>query len=104
MEPAGGFERSVSRLQFGCSAIELHRPANRTCPVPHSSKSQERRNHAFGEYLEQAAMQLEGDAHPAGRGERHVVPWDAELLEAVSSLEFSERIARPFVSIAVLAV
>ena len=25
LEPAGGFERSVSRLRFGCSALELHR-------------------------------------------------------------------------------
>ena len=25
MEPVGGFERSVCRLQFGCSAIKLHR-------------------------------------------------------------------------------
>jgi hypothetical protein len=26
LEPAGGFERPVCRLLFGCSAIELHRP------------------------------------------------------------------------------
>src|SRR5438105_11167174 len=104
MEPAGGFERSVSRLQFGCSAIELHRPANHIGPVPHASKGQKRRNHTFGKYLEQAAMQLEGDAHPADRGERHVVPRDAELLEAGSSLEFSDRIVRAFLAVSVLAV
>src|ERR1700750_893144 len=28
LEPAGGLERSICRLRFGRSAIELHRPTN----------------------------------------------------------------------------
>src|SRR4051812_18372595 len=84
MEPAGGFDRSVSRLQFGRSAIELHRLKNRIGPVPGASQRQKSCNYAFGENLEQAAMQLERDAHPAERGQRDVVPRHAELLETVS--------------------
>lgn len=32
MEPAGGVERPVFRRQFGCSAIELHRPGGKWLP------------------------------------------------------------------------
>src|SRR4029077_4493214 len=104
MEPAGGFERSVSRLQFGCSAIELHRPANSAGPVPHSSESEKRRNHSFGEDLYETAMQPERDAHPAFRGQRHVVPRKMELFETIAALEFGERVVRAFVPVGVLAV
>src|SRR5258708_7041674 len=104
MEPAGGFERSVSRLQFGCSAIELHRPAKSTGSVPRSSKREKRRNHSFGKYCEQTAMQLERDAHPALRGERHVIPRKMELFETVAALEFGERVVRAFVPVDVFPV
>ena len=95
MEPAGGFEHSVSRLQFGCSAIELHRPANHIGPVPHASKGQKRRNHTFGEYLEQATMHLERDAHPAGRGEHVAICRRRTATDEASAPASGEHRARP---------
>lgn len=34
LEPAGGFERSIRRLRFGSSAIELHRLTNSSKRFP----------------------------------------------------------------------
>ena len=60
LEPAGGFERSVCRIRFGCSGIELRRPRETAKIVPFLPKLNGRSDDADLEEF----RRLRGGAQP----------------------------------------
>ena len=58
VEPAGGFERPVCRIQFGCSGIELHRLDRTFNFIPFRATSDTQGDHSVRKDSEKAAMEL----------------------------------------------
>src|SRR4029078_2347313 len=87
LEPAGGFQRSICRLQFGRSGIELHRRTKLF--IPHCSCAKSECNYRRRKDPDQTAMKIHRHADPTPQSERHIIARHENFFESVTDLEFS---------------
>lgn len=86
VEPAGGFERPVCRLQFGRSDIELHR--HMKLLIPQSPPAHSGRNDRMRQIADKAAMELCLHAQPSPQRKGHEISGNKYLLKPIADLEF----------------
>src|SRR5262249_57295378 len=104
LEPAGGIERSTTRIQFGHSTVELHRPSSEPNSIPLAAQIEQRGDRRLGKNAERAAMEPARKDEPARRRQGPHVARNAEFFEPVAALEFRQRVVRALVAVGVLPV
>ncbi|MEA2540312.1 MAG: hypothetical protein QOH35_1678 [Acidobacteriaceae bacterium] len=85
VEPAGGFERPICRLQFGRSDIELHR--HMKLLIPQSPRTHSGRDNRMRQIANKTAMKLCLHAEPSPQGKGHEISGDKNLLKPIADLE-----------------